>query len=109
MDAGRLRERVTIEAEVRKANGQGGYVTEWVPVGPIAAAEIVGLSGDEALRLGVERSSSQFRVTMRKRLGLTSSNRLIWSGQVMAIRSVLPHPREPQQLQLLICEIGFGS
>lgn len=109
MDAGRLRERVTIEGETRVANGQGGFTTGWSDVATKVPAEITALSGDEALRLGVERSSSQYRVRIRRRADLTVKNRLTWKGQAMAIKSVLPDPRDPQAVQLLICEIGLGS
>jgi SPP1 family predicted phage head-tail adaptor len=107
MNAGRLRERVAIEAETRRSNGQGGWVTGWSTIARRVPAEIIALSGDEALRLGVERSSSQYRVTLRKRGGLTAKNRLQWNDQVMDIRSVQPHPKEPNSLLLLVCEIGF--
>lgn len=109
MEAGRLRERVTIEGETRVKNGQGGFTTDWTEVATKVPAEIIGLSGDEALRLGAERSSSQHRVRIRRRGDLTVKNRLVWKGHVMAIKSVLPDPREPQAMQLLICEIGLGS
>jgi head-tail adaptor len=74
-------------------------------------AEIIGLSGDESLRLGVERSVTQFRVRIRKRpsLTVTPKNRLKWNGDVMAVRSVMPDPREPRAYLILIAEIGNGS
>lgn len=107
--AGRLRERVTIEGESRVSNGQGGYVTGWAELARGVPAEIIALSGDEALRLGVDRSTAQYRVTLRKRAGLTPKNRLRWNGLVMSVRAVQPHPREPQAALLLTCEIGFGN
>lgn len=109
MDAGRFRERVTIEAESRKANGQGGFTSGWSAIAKAVPAEIIALSGDEALRLGIERSTSQYRVRMRKRAGLSPQNRLLWGTLTLAVKSVLPDPREPHRLQLLVCESGFGS
>ena len=109
MDAGRLRERVTIEGEVRKPNGQGGFTTGWATVARSVPAEIIGLTGDEALRLGVERSASQYRVTMRRRSDVSPKNRLKWKGQIMAIRSVVPDARDPNVAIVLTAEIGVGS
>jgi SPP1 family predicted phage head-tail adaptor len=106
--AGKLREPVRIEVEQRTSNGQGGYITAWTKVADVRA-EILGLAGDEALRAGVERSVSQYRVTIRKRSDVSVVNRLKWKGQVLAIRSVLPHPNDLRRALLLNCEIGNGS
>lgn len=107
MDAGRLRERVTIEGETRVANGQGGWKTGWAAIARNVAAEIVGMSGDEALRLGVERSTTLYRVRIRKRAGVTAANRLVWKGQPMAIRSgPLPDSQDPNSIMVLTAEIG---
>lgn len=109
MEAGRLRQRVTIETESRAPNGQGGYRTAWTAIAEKVSAEIVAQSGTEALKLNAERSATQYRVSIRKRAGLTAKHRLQWKGQVMAIHSVQPHPKFPDSHQLLLCEIGFGS
>jgi SPP1 family predicted phage head-tail adaptor len=108
MKAGALRERVTIEAETRTSNGQGGYKTGWTAFARAVPAEIIALSGDEALRLNIERSTSQYRVRMRRRAEIDAEKRLLWKGQVMAIKSVVPDPKEPQAMLLLTCEIGQG-
>lgn len=108
MDAGRLRERITIEQSTRVANGQGGWNSDWVAIATKVPAEIIALSGDEALRDGIERSSQQYRVRLRKRDGLTPKERLQWKGQVMEVHSVLPDPKEPNSLLLLICSIGIN-
>jgi head-tail adaptor len=111
-----LRDRVTIEEQKNVPNGQGGFKSAWLtaPGAESVPAEIVGLSGDEALRLGVERSTTTFRVRMRRRpsLAVTPEHRLKWKsagGEIMAIRSVLPDPRDPRAALLLIAEIGNGS
>jgi SPP1 family predicted phage head-tail adaptor len=106
--AGKLREPVRIEVEQRTSNGQGGYITAWTKVADVRA-EILGLAGDEALRAGVERSVSQYRVTIRKRSDVSVVNRLKWKGT---------GPRDPigpaasndlRRALLLNCEIGNGS
>jgi SPP1 family predicted phage head-tail adaptor len=109
MRAGALRERVAIEAETRVANGQGGWKTGWSAIARAVPAEIIALSGDEALRLNIERSTAQYRVRIRKRSNVDPEKRLIWKGETMAIKSVVPDPKEPQTMLLLTCEIGQGS
>lgn len=104
-----LRDLVIVENEGRVPNGQGGWVTAWVPEATPTRAKIIGLSGSEAIRAGVERAVSQYRVIMRRRAGVTPQQRLKWNGQVMAIVSVVPHPEAPRHALLLIGEIGNGS
>ena len=107
IDAGRLNKRVTIEEERRTDNGQGGSKTEWLPLEARASvwAEIIGLSGDEALRAGREKDVQTWRVTIRKRDDVSAKNRLKHKGTVYEIKSVLPDPKADDAL-LLICETG---
>jgi hypothetical protein len=76
-------------------------------------AEIIGLSGDEALRNGSSARTTQYRVRIRKRpsLAVTPKNRSSGTdrGEIMAMRSVMPDPREPRAALVLIAEIGNGS
>lgn len=104
MEAGRLRERITIQQLTRVSNGQGGWSTGWVDVATKVTARVVALTGDEAIKLGIERSSVQYRISIRKRRGLTAKNRLTWNGQTLEVRSVLPDPAEPNSMLLLLCE-----
>jgi SPP1 family predicted phage head-tail adaptor len=106
MEAGRLRERVTIEGPTRVSNGQGGWTTGWADVADKVPAEIIAMSGDEALRLNVETSTVRYRVTMRKREGLTPKNRLRFGSELLEVRSVQRHPQAPNSHLLLICEAG---
>lgn len=107
MNAGILRERVTIQSEQRTSNGRGGFTTGWSNVtAPTVAAEIVGLSGDEAIEANIQRASTTWRVTIRRRSDVTPKHRLLWGAVVMAVRSVIPHPKWPREATLLICESG---
>lgn len=105
IDSGRLNKRVTIEAESRTGNGQGGYTTSWAPIAgtPTVWAEIIGLSGDEALSAGVSRNVQQWRVTIRRRDDITTKHRLTHGGRVFNIKSTMPDPRH-DDATLLICE-----
>jgi SPP1 family predicted phage head-tail adaptor len=107
VDKGRLNKRVLIEAEGRTPNGQGGWVTAWaaLPARPNVWAEIIGLSGDEALKAGVERSIQQWRVTILSRDDVTTGHRLTHRGQVFDIKSAMPDPKADDAM-LLICETG---
>lgn len=103
---GKLRELIEIQRETRVSNGQGGYTTSWSLLARVRA-EIVGLSGDEALTAGVERSVQQWRVTIRRRRDVSPKNRILWGDKLLDIRSDMPDPKDPRAFTLLICESGL--
>ncbi|WP_242149604.1 phage head closure protein [Sphingomonas sp. BAUL-RG-20F-R05-02] len=93
--AGRLRERVTIQEPNVVDNGRGGRKTpegesKWRDVSTNVRAEIIPLRGDEALSLGVQRATQLYRVTIRKRRGITPANRLLWGEIALDIRAAPP-------------------
>jgi SPP1 family predicted phage head-tail adaptor len=106
MNAGSLTEKVTIQQEVRAANGQGGFTTSWsdVETAPRVSANIVGMSGDEAISAGVERSVTRWRVTIRRRPEVSPRHRLLWNGLVLNIVSAMPLPNDPRAFTLMVCE-----
>ncbi len=107
MKASDLDQRISIQEERRLANGQGGYSTSWGPVPDSEAwANIVGLSGGEAMEAGVQRNVQQWRVTIYLRPSVTPKNRLIWGGRVLDIKAAMPLPKDPRKFTLLMCESG---
>lgn len=110
LDRGRLNKRVTIEAPTRQDNGQGGEIVTWDPLPARATvwAEIIGLSGDEALMAGVLRGVQQWRVTIGRRDEVTPEHRLTRPGQVYEIKSAMPDPKS-EDGTVLICETGTAS
>ena len=105
LQAGRLREQVTIQAESRTANGQGGFTTSWATVATVRA-EVVGRSGSEAVKAGIERAVHQWQVTIRRRDDVTPQHRLQWKGRTLEIKSAMPDPRDRRDATLLVCESG---
>lgn len=106
--AGDLIEKVEVQEESRTSNGQGGYTTVWTKLSARgdARAQIIGLSGDEAISAGVQRSVQQWRVVIRRRADVSTKNRLIWGALTLDIKSAMPLPADPRAFTLLICESG---
>lgn len=108
----RLRERVTIQEPNTVDNGRGGRkVPEgqpaWRDVADEVPAEIIPLRGGEALNLGIQRSTQLYRVTVRKRDGLTTANRLLWNGVALDIRTA--PPSMDRTTLVMTCESGVPS
>lgn len=97
--SGALRERISIEqrSEARDmlAGTQGKWRYDgaaWASLIPLQSAEYV--SGDTISAL------PRWRVTMRKREGVSVASRLVWRGRYLRVQSVASDPREPAQMIL---------
>jgi head-tail adaptor len=105
----RLRERVTIQEQNRVDNGKGGRKVPdgqpaWRDVATAVPAEIIPLRGGEALSVAVQRATQFYRVTIRKRLGVTTAHRLLWNGIALDIRTA--PPSTDRATQIMTCETG---
>lgn len=105
VSTGDLRELIDIEQETRVPNGQGGFTSSWAKVSD-EWANIVGMSGDEALMSGVQRAVQQWRVIIRYRSDVKPKNRLRWGDIVLDVKAAMPLPKDPRAYTLLICESG---
>lgn len=98
--ASRLRAVVTIQEMDMIDNGRGGRrprdpAAPWRDVERDVPAEIIPLRGGEALENLVLRATQLWRVAIRARGDLTTSNRLTWTDPIIGevngdIRSVVP-------------------
>ncbi len=102
--AGGLRERVTIERREStrdlKAGATGRYLYEgaaWASVVPLVPASLTAADTLSAL--------PRWRVTMRKREGITQSTRLVWRGRFLGVRGVECDPRTPGFMILTTDEV----
>lgn len=98
--AGRLRERLTIQAPsaVRKALGE--TVLTW-QTEAVVWGEVESLSAQEIVQAMQNQLQVTHRVTIRYYAGLTSEMRLVWRGKTLEILSVLE--RENRAIHDLIC------
>jgi len=107
LDAGSLNRRVTIEAEQRVANGQGGWITSWEPVATVWA-EMIPLRGDEALQANIVRSVQLWKVTIRHRPSVTTAHRLRYRDLTLNIRSAAD-PDGLRERTVMTAESGVAA
>ncbi|MCE9650578.1 MAG: phage head closure protein [Parvibaculum sp.] len=86
-EAGNLRERVTIEAPSRNADGAGGADIEWTPLATVWA-EVADQGGNEQVLGERTEARARHRVTMRHRGDVTAEMRLVWRGRTLDIRAL---------------------
>jgi SPP1 family predicted phage head-tail adaptor len=90
MDAGKLRERVTVQIASGATNTLGETVLTWANSTAVWAS-VEGVSAREALAAGQQETTITHRVRLRYLPGLTQAMRLAWRGRTLEISSLLEH------------------
>lgn len=90
MDAGRLRERVTVQQAAESRNAIGETVLSWSTFAE-RWASVEGVSARESLAYGQQQIDVTHRVRLRYLAGLTQNMRIQWRGRTLEIISLLEH------------------
>lgn len=90
MNAGQLRERVTVQQAAETRNALGEVVQSWSALST-RWASVEGVSARELLSSGQQQIEMSHRVRMRYMSGLTQQMRLLWRNRVLEIVSILEH------------------
>lgn len=85
--ADRLRDRIDIMRASKVDNGKGGYTTTWSAAAPAVPAEVIGLTGTEAVREKVLRGIRVYQITTRYRADLQPKDQARFGGEDLNIRS----------------------
>lgn len=108
MNAGLLRDRVTIQQPSFAPDGQGGSVTSWSTLATIWA-QVVPVAVGEQLSEGAIGARQVYRVIVRYRGDLAATMRVLWTpylgaaAKTLQVNGVQPHPDEPRTLLQLAC------
>ena len=90
IDAGKLRERVTVQIASGSTNTLGETVLAWANSTAVWAS-VEGGSAREALVLGQQDTTITHRLRLRYLPGLTQDMRFSWRGRTLEIVSLLEH------------------
>lgn len=88
MQAGRLDQRITLEAATTEPSGWGQPVETWAPVATVWAA-VEPLAGREYFAADAAQSEVTTRMRMRWRPGIKGQMRVQHAGTVYNIKSVI--------------------
>lgn len=75
-----LRHRISILRPVRQSTGKGGFTTTFEPIATDIAAEVLGLTGTEAVKERVLRGIRVYKITIRWRPGMLVSDQILYAG-----------------------------
>jgi SPP1 family predicted phage head-tail adaptor len=90
IDAGKLRDRVTVQIASGTTNALGETVLAWSNSSAVWAS-VEGVSAREALLAGQQETSVTHRLRLRYLPGLTQQMRFAWRGRTLEIVSLLEH------------------
>lgn len=101
MDAGRLRERVTVQQASESRNALGETVLAWSTYAE-RWASVEGVSAREALAAGQQDVTITHRVRMRYVSGMTQNMRISWRSRTLHVVSLLEYDNRTEHVA--ICE-----
>ncbi len=101
MDAGRLRERVTVQQAAESRNALGETVLAWSTYAE-RWASVEGVSAREALAAGQQDVTITHRVRMRYVSGMTQNMRISWRSRTLHVVSLLEYDNRTEHVA--ICE-----
>ncbi len=101
INAGNLRERVTVQQATESRNGIGETVLSWATFATVWAS-VGGVSAREALAAGQQDVTITHRVRIRYLSGMTQNMRFLWRGRVLQIVSLLEYANRSEHVA--ICE-----
>lgn len=102
MDAGELRERVTVLQATESRSRLDEVVMTYSTTFAVVWASVQGVSAREYLLAGQQQVEISHRVKMRYLAGLSPQMRLSWRGRTLEIISILEH--ENRSVHELICQ-----
>lgn len=99
----RLRHKMSLQEEIRTADGAGGFVRSWKTLTEIWA-EIRTLSGRESFFADKLESAVSHKILVRYREGVAAGQRLVHESRVFNIRYVANLHSDNEVLELLVEE-----
>lgn len=88
IQAGQLRERITIQAVVRTRDRAGQPVASTSTLAADVPADVVSLSGVEIVQGQQVTGVATHRVFLRHRSGITPQHQIAWRGRTLGIVAV---------------------
>lgn len=106
-EAGRLTERVTIQAPSPQRNEYGELLPDWSEVATVWA-EVADASGGEEWRENQLQAQTGYKVTVRYLAGVTEKMRLLWRGRVLWVGRV-SDPDQRRERLVIECSERKGE
>lgn len=101
LSAGRYRQRVTLMRKTRTVDGDGNNRTAWKAVGAPIRAEVLAISGREAIIGRALQGVQFFEITIRYRTDIDDDDQLAFGALTLNVRSALDVTGRRRELKIL--------
>lgn len=111
MRAGKLRERVAIQALTRSLDNQGGYsatATYATITDGTVWASVESMGNSTELRAQAQTEVEAFEVEIRYRAGITTAHRILWGTRALRITGI-KDPQQKHERLYITCEEAPGA
>jgi SPP1 family predicted phage head-tail adaptor len=105
IDAGKLRDRITVQVASGSTNALGETVLAWSNSSAVWAS-VEGVSAREALAAGQQEVSITHKVRLRFLPGLTQQMRFSWRSRTLEIVSLLEHGNRSEHEAICTENVG---
>jgi SPP1 family predicted phage head-tail adaptor len=105
IDAGKLRDRITVQIASGTTNALGETVLAWSNSTSVWAS-VDGVTAREALTAGQQEVSVSHKVRLRYLPGLTQQMRFAWRGRTLEIVSLLEHGNRSEHEAICTENVG---
>lgn len=102
---GKMRERVTIEAQSQTVDGAGAIATTWTPIAttwarmePARAAQVILAGRDDAIH--------DYEMTIRYRTDISTNSRVTWRSRKFDVHAVSDMTEQRQFLTVILHQIN---
>jgi head-tail adaptor len=102
--AGTLRERIVIERAISLRNAMGLQEPGWEQVCRCLASVTLESVGPESEAQSLS-AMPRYRVTIRRRDGVSIDQRVIWNSRKLMVRQLLDDPRDKDRLTMRCEEV----
>lgn len=99
MNAGDLRDRITIRRPADVPDGKGGYDQSWSTVATVWA-EVKSINGREAVIGSVLQGVSHFQIRIRYREDIQVSDQVLWRGRELSVHTA--EDRDGRKVETII-------
>lgn len=103
MEAGKLRNRITIQQRTLTPDSYGQSVESWTDFATVWA-EIRSISGRESLIAEAMQGITNYEVNIRYKAGVVQSMRIIYKNHILDVQSVINDMQANKKLTLFCVE-----
>lgn len=107
MEIGRLNSQVKIQRRSDATNELGEHASGWTDVATVWA-DVVKITGVQAIRTGLEMSVVRASIRIRYRTDITSKMRVVDGAEIYDIQAVMPNSAARDYTDL-VCQIGASD